>query len=74
MDITKRLRGHEIDMIMTNGNVLSIRLANGAEVNVRWIDHNGEVIKGLPVIETIGLRLNCSGFKELVTGASLGAN
>lgn len=66
MDLTKRLRGHEVCAVMTNGHVLSIRLEDGSEVNVAWVDDNGRAIKGRPVVQSRGLRLRAEGIRDII--------
>ncbi len=72
MDLTHRMRGKQIAAVMTNGHTLSIRLEDGSELNVQWVDDNGKALKGLPVIQALGLRLKCAGFRDLMSKASMG--
>lgn len=65
MDLTRQLRGNVVSEVCTNGHVLSIRLANGAEINLAWVDDNGVAIKGRPVVQSRGMRLRAAGFKDL---------
>lgn len=67
MDLTQRLRGHQVAAVMTNGHVLSIRTESGAEINVVWVDDNGEPIKGRPVVQSRGVRMKVEGFQEIVS-------
>lgn len=66
MDLTHRLRGHQIAAVMTNGHVLSVRLENGAEVNIAWVDDNGKAIKGRPVVQSRGMRLKAEGIRDII--------
>lgn len=67
MDLTRQLRGNVVAEVCTNGHVLSIRLANGAEINVAWVDDNGQAIKGRPVVQSRGLRMKAEGFKDILS-------
>lgn len=66
MDLTERLRGHQVAAVMTNGHVLSIRTESGAEINIAWVDENGVAIKGRPVIQSRGVRLRADGLREAI--------
>lgn len=66
MDLTRQLRGKQVAHVASNGSVLSIRMADGAEINVRWVDGNGETCKGLPVVSTRGYRLKAEGIRDLI--------
>lgn len=66
MDLTRQLRGREVAWVATNGHVLSIRMHDGSEINVRWVDDNGETLKGKPVVQSRGLRLRCEGIRDLI--------
>lgn len=57
---------------MTNGHVLAIRTEDGAEIKVVWVDDNGKVLKGRPVVQGVGLRLRAEGMREIVSAASAG--
>lgn len=74
MDLTRRMRGKQIAVIMTNGHVLSMRLEDGSEVNITWVDDNGRAIKGKPHIETVGLRLRAEGMREIIHANAAGLN
>lgn len=66
MDLTKRLRGKRVAYAATNGHILSIRLEDGSEVNVTWVDDNGRQIKGRPVVESHGVRTLFRGIQDLI--------
>lgn len=51
---------------MTNGSVLCIRTEDGAEIRVQWVDDNGNVLKGRPLVEGVGLRLRAEGMKDII--------
>ena len=65
MDLTHRLRGRRVAACFTNGHVLSIRLEDGSEVNVAWLDDNGVPLKGKPALQSSGGRLRAEGIREL---------
>lgn len=66
MDLTRRLRGKRVAHVATNGHVLSIRMEDGSEVNVAWVNDNGIPIKGKPVVESHGARLIARGMQDLI--------
>lgn len=66
MDLTIRLRGKRIAEVLTNGHALKIVTDDGAEVNVIWVNDNGEAINGKPVVAQHGLRLQARGVRDLI--------
>lgn len=66
MDLTRQMRGKEVAHVATNGHVLSIRMHDGAEINVAWVDDNGVPIKGKPVVQSNGWRLRAEGIRDLI--------
>lgn len=66
MDLTRQLRGKQVAHVATNGSVLSIRMTDGAEINVRWVDGNGETCSGLPVVSARGFRMRADGMRDLI--------
>jgi len=64
-DITVRLRGKQIGDVLCNGHILQIRTADGAEINIAWLDDNGRPIKGKPAVVSHGLRLVAPGVQNL---------
>jgi hypothetical protein len=71
-DLTRQLRGRHVVSIETNGSLLALRMADGAEILIKWIDpETGTTLKGWPVIGSKGWRLQGKA-KEIVTGQSLG--
>lgn len=73
MDLTRQLRGKEIAEVMTNGHVVSIRTQDGSEVVVRWVNDNGETIKGHPVVQSRGFRMRLERFRDLIRLPAAGA-
>jgi len=71
MDLTRQLRGKQVVAVLMNGHILSIRTADGAEVNVRWVDENGATLKGRPVIDTRGWRMRAH-YREIISGKEVG--
>ena len=45
---------------------------DGSEVSVVWVDDNGGVIKGKPLLFGTGMRMRAAGLGELLSAASLG--
>jgi hypothetical protein len=72
-DLTRRLRGKQVAAVMTNGHVLAIRTEEGSEIRVVWVDDNGEVIKGRPLVQGSGLRLRAEGMRDIIDLAQAGA-
>ena len=66
MSIHMRLRGKVIADVLTNGHVLQIRTTDGAELNVAWVDDNGDPIKGKPTVAQHGVRLQARGVQDLI--------
>lgn len=66
MDLTRQLRGKQVAHVMTNGNVLVLQMHDGSEILVKWVDDNGETIKGKPVIGSRGVRLRAEGMQDLI--------
>lgn len=56
-DLTRRLRGQTIASVMTNGHILQLRTADGAEIDICWADGDGRALKGRPVCVRHGVRL-----------------
>lgn len=74
MDITRRLRGKTIGDVLCNGHILQIRTADGAEINIVWLDDNGKPLNGKPAVAQVGVRLIARGVQELVRPADLRAH
>lgn len=72
MDLTRRLRGKQIACVMTNGSVLCIRTEDGAEIRVKWVDGNGNVLRGMPLVEGSGLRLKAEGMRDIIHAKAVG--
>jgi len=66
MDLTRQLRGKQVAAVMTNGNVLVIQMHDGSEILVKWVDDNGETIKGRPVLGSRGMRMRAEGVRDLI--------
>jgi hypothetical protein len=72
MELTRRLRGKQVACVMTNGHVLAIRTEDGAEIRVVWVDDNGDVLKGRPLVQGHGLRMRAEGLREIIDGREAG--
>lgn len=70
-DLTRQLAGKAVAAVWTNGHILSIRMHDGAEINVAWVDDNGKPLKGRPLIETRGWRMRANA-REIVSGREAG--
>ena len=55
--ITDILHGKTIETVWKCENLLVIRCTDGIEVNVAWVDPNGEPINGEPAVRFAGLRV-----------------
>lgn len=64
--ITVRLMGKRLMEALTNGWELVLRTEDGGEVKVIWVDDNGKVIKGRPVILSSGVYMKARGMHELI--------
>ena len=65
-DITTRIVGKRIAAVLSNGHVLQLRTACGAELDIVWLDDNGLPVKGRPVIASSGVRPQARGFRDLI--------
>lgn len=73
MDLTRRLRGKQIARVMSNGHVLIIETVDGAEMKIVWVDDNGNIIKGKPLVQSTGVRLYAArGMREIISLAEAG--
>lgn len=66
MELTLRMTGREVKAVYANGHVLSIRCADGSEINVVWVTDKGEIVKGEPMLLTAGARLIARDVNELL--------
>lgn len=66
MDLTRQMQGKEVAHVATNGRTLHIRMTDGAEIVVGWVDDNGVPIAGKPVVERRGFRLNARGLRDII--------
>jgi hypothetical protein len=65
MDLTLRMTGRTIQAVYANGYTLSIRCADGSEINVVWVKDGGEIVKGQPMLLNSGARLVSRDVNEL---------
>jgi hypothetical protein len=66
MDITARLRGKRVAAVLCNGATLNLRMENGDDICIEWVDDNGVPIKGRPVIRSYGGRLDARSLQYLI--------
>ena len=66
MSISSLMHGREVDTVWTNGQLLVIKCKDGREIRIAWLDDNGNVIKGHPVIQDFGVRLAAQGIHEII--------
>ncbi len=66
MDLTLRMAGKRVAQVMANGHILSIRLHDGSEINVVWVNGAGDVLKGMPLLLNSGVRLIARDVNELI--------
>ena len=66
MDLTARLRGKRVAAALCNGVTLNLRMENGDDICIEWVDDNGVPIKGRPVIHSYGGRLVARGMQDLI--------
>lgn len=72
MDITKQLRGKQVEYVATNGHMLVIRCTDGRELQIQWVDDNGNPIKGKPVLRRAGLNIITRQVKEIEHRSEVG--
>lgn len=72
MNITLRLGGKKLREAITNGHQLVLVMDDGSEAVVVWVDDNGNVIKGKPLLFSAGVRMRARGLQELLSARSLG--
>ena len=64
--INRLVSGQRVAHVLKNPHgLLAIVLENGVEVVVKWVNENGETLKGEPVIESVGHRLNATVMHQL---------
>lgn len=66
MDLTRQMQGREVAYVGTNGRLLYIRMKDGAEIVVGWVDDNGHPIAGKPVVERRGFRMNARAVADII--------
>lgn len=71
-DLTRQLKGKQIEAVLTNGSLLCIRTADGGEVYVKMVNDNGDTVNGTFVVGSKGFRLRCRQFSDIVMAGSLG--
>ena len=64
--LTQRFHGRRVRQCETNGHLLAFRLEDNSVVQVAWVDDNGKPIKGRPVVESSGARLNARSLQEMI--------
>ncbi len=70
--LTLRLHGKAIGAVLTNGHLLELRMLDGSECRIAWLDDNGVPIKGRPVLHQAGVRLDARQFsRDVINGPQL---
>jgi len=57
MQVHAQLKGREVEYVATNGHLLVIRCTDGRELQVEWVNDNGEPIRGKPVLRFAGVNV-----------------
>jgi hypothetical protein len=70
-DLNRQLKGREVAQVLCNGSVLMIRTTDGLEVPIVWVNDNGELLTGRPVLGRLGRRIICRGMRELIPSTAL---
>jgi len=52
--LSQLLAGHVVKEVLKNNEVLIIKVENGDEIRVAWVDENGKPVKGTPAIAFYG--------------------
>jgi hypothetical protein len=66
MDITRSLKGRKVECVLTNGSMLAIRCADGKELQIQWVDDNGQPINGKPVLRMAGTHIIARSAHEIL--------
>jgi hypothetical protein len=65
-ELTQRIAGKQVAAVLTNGHVLQLRMRDGSEVDIAWVDGDGRPLKGKPVLLGSGVRLMAAGIRDLI--------
>lgn len=65
-DLTRRIAGRRVAAVLTNGHVLQLRMHDGSEIDIAWVDGEGRPIRGKPVMLGTGVRLVAAGTSDLI--------
>lgn len=65
-DLTRQLQGREIAAVLCNGTTVMIQTKDGREIGIKWVDDNGQSIKGKPVVGQKGFRVNARSMSDLL--------
>jgi len=71
-EIGRRIVGKVVAEVSTNGEVLRITSNDGSEIGIVWVDDNGNVLKGKPLIVKHGIRLRAEGMRDIITAHAAG--
>lgn len=72
MDITLQLAGRQVECALTNGNMLCIRCTDGRELQIQWVDDNGNPLKGKPLLRMAGTHIIARGAREILHRREVG--
>lgn len=56
-ELSQRLAGREIELIMKSDHVLVIRCTDGVECHIGWEDESGKQVPGEPKVAWYGKRI-----------------
>lgn len=65
-ELTLRVAGKRVAAVLTNGHVLQLRMHDGSEIDIAWVDGEGRPLKGKPVLLSGGVRLLARGIRDLM--------
>jgi hypothetical protein len=64
-ELTQRIAGKRVAAVLTNGHILQLRMHDGSEIDIAWVDGDGRPLRGKPVLLSTGVRLVAAGIRDL---------
>lgn len=61
--------GRRVKAVLKNGHLLALALEDGTEVSIGWADTDGRLIRGEPVLHSVGGRLHARDINQLTLEA-----